>query len=401
MNTGDSFLDRLIGRLDRLDPSSVQSFLLRLVREKGFFESLFNTIHEGVIVIDPEIRIQYLNAAARDLLGIPEDAEGQRLDRFLRGVDWLSLLEADPGEWHRSSLREIEVFYPQQRFLSLYIVPHPDDGESAGIPLAAIIFRDVTALRRSAEQNVETQKVEAITQLAAGVAHEIGNPLNSLNIHLQLLQRCLRHSADADTAAEGLDLVGVAVQEVSRLDAIVHNFLRAIRPSPPQLQPVALAAILAETLKFMRREIEDRDIRVEAALPEQLPRILADPDQLRQALFNILKNSMQAMTGGGLLRLACSLPGDSLELRIEDNGKGISSADMAHIMEPYFTTRQDGTGLGLLVVERILRSHGADFSIESSEGEGTVFIMRFPLRERQVRLLKAPAAESARAITSE
>jgi two-component system, sporulation sensor kinase E len=396
MKTGDSFLDRLIDRLDRLDPSSVQSYLLKLVREKGFLESLFNTIHEGIIVIDRNIRIYYLNAAARELLGIPEGAEGNRLDRHLRDVDWLALMEADPEEWHRISFTEIEVFYPEHRILSFYLVPHPADSGDSQIPFATIIFRDVTQLRQNTRQTVETQKIEAITKLAAGVAHEIGNPLNSLTIHLQLLQRCLHKSSDPDTAAEGAELVEVAIQEVARLDSIVHNFLRAVRPVPLQLQPVAMQKVLAETLKFMRWEIEDRNIRVEVAMPDKMPHIQADPDQLRQALFNIIKNSIQAIGNGGLLQIISSVQDDALELRIEDNGKGISSENLSRILDPYFTTRADGTGLGLLVVERILRNHGADFSIESGEGQGTAFIIRFPLRERQVRLLQAPPAADER-----
>ncbi len=389
MNTGNSFLDRLIDRLDRLDPSSVQNYLLKLVREKGFLETVFNTIHEGIIVIDRGVRIHYINQAACGLLGIPADSTGQRLDRYIRDADWLGLMAADPEEWRRVSFQEIDVFYPQHRTLTFYVMPHPAENESKTIQFATIIFHDVTQSRKSTEQAIETQKVEAITKLAAGVAHEIGNPLNSLNIHLQLLQRTLQGTDDHDLAQEAGELVSIAAQEVQRLDSIVHNFLRAIRPTPPKMESIAIQEVLGQSLRFMRHEIENRNIRVEASLPDKLPRLSADQDQLKQAFYNIIKNSLQAMDDGGVLSIDCAIAGDFLELKFKDTGKGISAADLAHILEPYYTTRPDGTGLGLLVVEQILRNHGAEFGIESAADEGTVFTVRFPLRERSVRLLEA------------
>jgi PAS domain S-box-containing protein len=393
MDKTPTFLDRLIERLDRLDPSSVQSYVLKLAREKGFLETVFNTIQEGIVVIDRDVRIRYINTMARELLGIPEEAEGQRLDRFLRDVDWVGLMAADARQWERVSFQEIEVFYPEPRVLSFSIVPHPVEDEDAGMQMATIILQDVTETRRQTEEAIESQTVAAITQLAAGVAHEIGNPLNSLTIHLQLLARELARKDSGDKQdsdpAEAKELVDVALQEVHRLDSIVNNFLRAIRPSRPELQPLQIQKVLAESLKFMRHEIEERHIRVEASLPDKLPRIQGDPSQLRQAFFNIIKNSIQAMSAGGLLSIFCEVDDTHVEIRFSDTGKGVPAEKLSHIMEPFYTTRADGTGLGLLEVERILRGHGADFKIESGAGAGTTFTIRLPLRERQVRLLAA------------
>lgn len=390
--SGSSFLDRLVERLDRLDPASVQNYVLKLVRDKGFLETIFNTIHEGIIVIDRNLRIRYVNAVVRELLGIPEDPEGQMLDRFLPEVDWDALMDANTEEWRRVSFQEIEVFYPRHRILTFYLVPHSEQ-QADQIPLATLIFHDVTEARRNTERAIESGTVEAITKLAAGVAHEIGNPLNSLIIHLQLLVRELdAMAASAVDTSEAANLVDTALQEVSRLDSIVNNFLRAIRPAPPETKPVKLQDILAEVLRFMRFEIEDRRIHVHASLPDKLPHIQGDPAQLRQAFYNIVKNSIQAMPDEGELSIACDSTDDFVDVVFTDNGCGISGEHLSHIMEPYYTTRPDGSGLGLLVVERILRAHGAEFGIDSREGEGTVFRMRFPLRGRHVRLLEAPRA---------
>lgn len=390
MATGNSFFDRLIEHLDKLDSSSLQNYLLKLVRKKGFLETVFNTIREGIIVIDADIRIHYVNAGARTLLGLPENADGHHLDRYLKDVDWDAMMSADAKAWHRASLQEIEVFYPTHRILTFYVVPHTTEDPDGLMPMATIIFHDATESRRDTEETIASQKVEAITNLAAGVAHEIGNPLNSLTIHLQLLQRALPDTAESGAMQEAAELLDVALQEVTRLDSIVNNFLRAIRPAPPDLTDVYIQSVLGEALNFMRHEIQDRNIRVEAVLPDKLPPIHGDPNQLKQAFFNIMKNSIQSMADGGLLSIVCKRTDDFLDLRFADTGRGIASEDLGRIMEPYFTTRADGSGLGLLVVERVLRNHGAEFGIGSAPGEGTTFTIRFPLRDRRTRLLQPP-----------
>lgn len=391
MKPNPTFLDKLIGRLDRLDATSVQGYVLRLVREKGFLETVFNTIKEGVVVLDAANRVQFSNAAARRLLGMPDECAGMRMDRFLREVDWPRVMNADADEWRRMALQEIEVFYPEHRFFTFYLVPYHAEAEEPGgrkIPMAILILHDVTERHQDALKAAESQKVQAITMLAAGVAHEIGNPLNSLTIHLQLLQRRL---AKAKKDADSAELVDVALQEVNRLDAIVQHFLRAVRPVPPEMRRLDVHEVLAGVLEFMQHEVEDRGVLVELAWPEQLPQVLGDPEQLRQAFYNIVKNAVQAMPDGGALRIAARETGQFLELRFADSGKGITPEAFAHLMEPYFSTKEEGHGLGLLIVDRIVRAHGGDLGIESVPGAGTVFTVRLPLRERRLRLLQSGA----------
>ena len=388
-----SFLDKLIGRIERIDPQSLQSVVLKLARERGFLETLFNTIQEGVIVTDADGRITYLNAAAGQLLGIdPERAVGEPLSHYLRDLDWQKIWSADKDEWRKVFTHELEVFYPQQRFLGFYIVPVADEQNSV-VTGMAIILRDVTETRQRAATALESEKLSAITLLAASVAHEIGNPLNSLNIHLQLMERELKKLPTPQGERLREDL-RVARDEIARLDQIINQFLHAIRPTQPELQPTNVNEVLAETLTLMEREVGDRDILVEREMAEGLPRILLDRAQLKQAFYNIIKNALQAMRSGGILRIRTEADDTHVIISFVDSGHGIAPEQIGQLFEPYFTTKQNGTGLGLMIVQRIVREHGGTIEVESDKDRGTTFRVKLPIHEKRTRLLEASRDEN-------
>ncbi len=382
------FLDKIIDRLDRVDSESLQSVVLKLAREKGFLETLFNTLQEGILVIDADGRISYSNAAAGRLLGLdPETCRGEPIAKHLRDLDWDRIWSADRGEWRKVVSHEIEVFYPQHRFLSFYIVPLVDE-ESDLVSGMALILRDVTERRQQTATTIESEKLSALTLLAAGVAHELGNPLNSLNIHLQLIERELADLPPA-TAQRARDDLQVARDEIDRLDGIIQQFLRAIRPTKPDLQRSNINEILAASLGLLEREITDRDILVEREFATDLPRLMLDPGQLKQAFYNLIKNALQAMRPGGILRLRTTATDSSVVVEFIDSGRGISAAEIGRIFEPYYTTKEQGSGLGLMIVQRIVREHGGTMEIESDEGHGTTVRVRLPLQVRRSRLLQA------------
>jgi signal transduction histidine kinase len=401
------FLEKLIERLGRIGPEEVQNYFLRLAQEKGFLETVFNAIQEGIIVTDSTGRITYLNDAACELFGLEaSDAIGKRLDERVRGLDWESLTQSGGP-----LSRDMEIFYPDNRFINFYIVPlmieHRETGAVAGVAESgdrghapggkggvteqvghAMILRDITESRRSAQQTIESERFNALTLLAAGVAHEIGNPLNSLHIHLQLMER-QAHKLDGAAREEFHESIDIARSEVNRLDSIVTQFLRAIRPSKPQLQPENVNAIVEEAVRFFAPEIQDRDIVVEQELRSDLPLLRIDRDQMKQAFYNVIKNSLEAMKRGGILRVRTDRDDTHVLVSFVDTGSGMSAGNLSRVFEPYFTTKPSGTGLGLLIVRRIVREHGGELSIESSEGKGLTLTIRLPYVDKRVRMLEA------------
>jgi len=252
----------------------------------------------------------------------------------------------------------------------------------------AMILRDITESRRSAQQTIESERLNALTLLAAGVAHELGNPLNSLHIHLQLMER-QAHKFDGAARAEFQESIDIARSEVNRLDSIVTQFLRAIRPAKPQLHPENVNTIIEETLRFFAPEIQDRDIAVEQELRSDLPLLQIDRDQMKQAFYNVIKNSLEAMKRGGILRIRTDRDDMHVLVRLIDTGSGMSAENLGRVFEPYFTTKPLGTGLGLLIVRRIVREHGGELSIESSECNGLTLTIRLPYVDKSVRMLEA------------
>lgn len=383
----------MVERLDRLDSGSLQTQFLHLAQDRGLLETIFHAIQEGIVVLEGRGNISYANRAAEKLLGFSAaQAKGQLIGRYLREIEWDRVLDLDEDEWSRLVSREIEISYPEHRFLDFYIVPLRvvKPGEKG----AVLILRDVTRERESESRTIESERLQAITLLAAGVAHEIGNPLNSLTIHLQLLDRELAGEGAVDRE-EMKEMVAVARREVERLDQIITQFLRALRPSRPALERASVPEILEEALGFLRHEIKDRDVLVEVDVPDDLPTALVDRAQIKQACFNVIRNAIQAMSHGGVLRITLSSDDRFVILAFTDTGPGIPADDLGAIFEPYFTTKSDGTGLGLMIVQRIVRDHGGEIEVRSEPNTGTTFTLYLPRDERRIRLLRARPADAA------
>ena len=391
-------LDNVLGRLDDLDPQNLTILVQRLARERRLLETVFNTIREGILVIGHGGVIEYANASASDLLGFPAKDIG-------KAVLWKCVPElartlhfSGDGDLHELSgiSREVEVTYPRERVLSVYIVPLHVDDAPEGEPRErghAVILSDITEEKESARKVIESEKVQSIIDLSAGVAHELGNPLNSITIHLQLARKQLAKLEKGPRGEKLEKALGVCEDEVARLDGIIKHFLEAVRPSDPDLVDLDLAAVLEETLEFLGQELTDADLQIDVDIGAGLPVIMGDRGQIKQVFFNIIKNAREATQPGGKIRIRTYADDEFAYVQVGDNGQGIDQKDMSRIFRPYITTKPTGNGLGMMVVQRIMRAHGGRVGIDSQRGKGTVVTLQFPQKQRRVRMLESGPSE--------
>ncbi len=381
-----AFIDKILARLRRIQPEEAETFFVELARDKRFLETIFNAIREGVIVTDIAGTVIYLNDAAGLLFGLdPAATLGRPLADKISGLRWKELALG-----REVVTRDIEVFHPEHRILNFYVVPlMGEDNDQSGDRQHvgyALIMRDLTERHRAAQETLETERIAALQLLAAGVAHEIGNPLNSLTIHLQLLERRLRKLSQ-DNREQFLEPLAVAREEIRRLDTIVTQFLRAIRPAPLQRAPHDLNSLVRDAAGFLDPELKSRNVLLELELASNLPVLEVDQDQLKQAFFNIMKNASEAMKQGGLLKIRTGSEAEWVHVTFTDTGGGMSQQTMARVFEPYFTTKKGGSGLGLMITQRIVRAHGGEVAIESDPGRGLKLTLRLPRHDRQVQML--------------
>ena len=370
------------------DASSIASLLRknkRLARELSRMDAVFNAIHSAIVVCDDSGEILFANSFADSLLGLNPSSGGVCIFKLLPGMDD-ALACAAKGSF---ALREFEISYPERKMLSAQIIPF-NLGEGGTF---ALILNDITREKLSTEERIESEKLSSLLNLASGVAHEIGNPLNSINIHLQLVLRRLKKMQAGDKSDDIIgaikESVEICASEVSRLDSIIENFLKALRPMRPNMADCDPIKPLAETLKLLNGELENLRISVNVDIDALLPTVYADSNLLKQLYFNILHNAMEAMDGGGNISIRASADDDFVKISFADTGCGIDEEGMSKLFKPYYTTKTGGHGLGMTIIQAIVRAHGGKIDVESKPNIGTTVTVALPRTYRRIRQIDA------------
>ena len=341
--------------IGKLDAEHLREQYSLVTDELAFSEMIFHTTSDGYLVLDETGMPKWANHAAERLLGMkPED-----------------ILPSLDVPLSKSSKREIEISYPDRRFLEIQTFP-------MGGAETLVKLTDVTANHEKSEEELRAGATQAVRELASGVAHEIGNPLNAISLNLQILEQ---NPGDRESIA-------ICKSEIKRLDGILRGFLQALKPSRPNLMPGSPAAPLKNCLETLKIQLEDRRITVSVDMPGALPSVALDPAQMEQVFFNLIKNALEAMKDGGSIVITIGSDDNDVCIAFRDDGAGMDSEQIAHLFEPYRTSKEHGTGLGLMISQRIVRDHGGRIDVESSPGAGTTFTVRLPRIERRVRALK-------------
>ncbi len=395
-----AFAERFLKHLDKIGPDEIESFVLRTVRERDFIAQIFDTLLAGVVVMDGKSRVTLINQAARRILKWPKRrrVDNESLLELLQAGDLHDLVGDFVDNPRLVQNHEMVLSAGENRVFDVHLIPIGGSNIDQEMVSAALILQDLTSARERQLRTSQAEKIASLATLTSGVAHEIKNPLNSLSIHVQLLERAMQEQTEGQgMSANSRQRVEKSCQvireEVERLRLCVDDFIDAARPREPQLRTENLNRLVSRVLDMAGLELEERHIDVETFLDIDLPAALIDETQMLSALRNMMRNAIEAIeaarreTGEGRISLRTSVVDDRIVLSISDNGCGIADSDIPKIFEPYFTTKFNGSGLGLMAINRIVREHGGEIKVSSTEDVGTTFKIELPISKRSVKLL--------------
>jgi signal transduction histidine kinase len=235
-------------------------------------------------------------------------------------------------------------------------------------------------LKEKQEALLRAEQLAAVGRISAQIAHEVRNPLSSIGLNVDLLNEALAKAqfSSKEEVTEATQLLAAVTREVDRLTDVTEQYLAMAKPHKPALQPEDIPHVIDTVLDFSRPELERAEIRVETSYEKDGPKALADENQLKQVFLNLIRNSREAMAGGGVLKVRSRAVNGHLEVEFTDNGRGMNADVRDRIFEPFFTTKEGGTGLGLSVTQQILQAHGGSIECHSTPGTGTTFVIRLP-----------------------
>lgn len=374
------FIHKFLKRLDRLDRESIQKYFLALAEERSVYEEILQELNEGVLILNAKGQVRFLNRQAAIWLDLQPEAVQHKMIRVaIKDSELATFIETRLAGLKEKVIGEISLLTPRELRLRVFLTPLENSQEKDIL----VLLMNLSSEKKSGSE--KDKMIEPLIRLASGVAHEIGNPLNSIGIHLQLLRKNLKALPEAKRPVFE-KTIQVLHAETERLDKIVRNFLKATRRPPLRFETENPNEILDEAIGFMRLELEKSGVSIQFRRDPELPAFLIDRERLYQAFINLIKNAKEAMPDGGVLRTSLAHQDKVALLIFKDEGKGIPEKDLPHIFEAYYTTKDEGSGLGLMTVFNAVRDHGGRIEVASRPHHGTTFTLLLPIRQPKLQL---------------
>ncbi|HPC01967.1 MAG TPA: ATP-binding protein [Syntrophales bacterium] len=351
----------------------------QVIAKRDLAENILESSPNGIITIDGDNRVQSINTRAEQILEIRrEDLSGRHITE-LGSAAVNGVLRAALKNDQRHGTVEVCIEKRNGETAILEIESSFVKNLEGNRPGIIVTIQDVTKERATEEAIRRMDRLTSLGQLSAGIAHEIRNPLAGINLNIQMLAKRMAWDEQA------MELINDSLRGIERINSLVKNILDFARPAVPQSQKCYIRDVIMETVRILEPQCTDKNIKVTVDLPDSIPPMVFDKNQIRQVLLNIVINGVESMSDGGEIRITGAVnssghkKGGKFRLAIMDNGGGIRRDHLPKIFDPFFTTKPDGTGLGLSIVHKILEQHNAAIEVESVEGKGTKFVLTFPM----------------------
>ncbi|MBE0475968.1 MAG: PAS domain S-box protein [Coriobacteriia bacterium] len=348
---------------------------IQLINIQDYTQSILRSITSGVITIGPDGSVATVNPAAERILGMSEFEVVPKAIRALfsddagLGNDVMKVLEGRLPK----AVREVTLVTRGGKTIHAQVSASRMRAVGGRILGAVVTIEDISEVKALTEQLIRADRLAALGELTAGVAHEVRNPLGIIRASVQLVEE-----AQCDPARLR-EATGVVKQEIDRLDKVIKALLDFGRPSPPTLVRTDVEDVLRDVVLFTRRFAGRRKVRIRESFPGDLPPVLGDPDQLKQVFLNLVTNAVQVMgEEGGTVEVRTGTENGFVVAEVRDDGPGMAPEELGKIFDPFYSKRPGGTGLGLTIVHRIVDEHDGHIEVRSTEGRGTVFMVSLP-----------------------
>lgn len=397
------YLNRFLQMLPKLSTEEVKRVVCEFADENNMMDSILDSLSSGLVIVDNQWKVIQTNKAADRFLfsvGIDESkAEGQFLWDVISDNEIALFLKDCSDNCRSHAMQEFTTANADGsvRFLDISVMPLLKQSQISGNIIKIV---DVTAQRKQEILLRRMENLAGLTNLAAGMAHEIKNPLGAISIHVQLVQKAISKKRKGDGTLpdkkfleDHLDIIN---EEIENLNSKVMSFLLAVRPVKAELKLYDPLSVLQGLVDFITPEFSSRNVCVALKAPEKVPKLLIDEKLFRDVLLNIAQNAFAAITEknqdsgkSGFIDFEILVSSDKCNIVIEDSGCGMSDETVSKIFEPYFTTKANGTGLGMTMAYKVIKEFGGDIQVSSKLGVGSRFVIVLPVPQTDRKMLSS------------